>query len=71
LLARLDERQLAEEVVQDVMLAAWRSAGRFRGESKVLTWLLTIGGACKGCQGKGRQKTSNVVGKSLNEPPPQ
>jgi RNA polymerase sigma-70 factor (ECF subfamily) len=39
---RLGERGLAEEVLQDVMLAVWRSAGQFRGESKVLTWLLTI-----------------------------
>jgi RNA polymerase sigma factor (sigma-70 family) len=42
LMARLSDRQLAEEVLQDVMLAAWRSAGSFRGESKVLTWLLSI-----------------------------
>jgi len=42
LMARLGERQLAEEVLQDVMLAAWRSAAGFRGDSKVLTWLLTI-----------------------------
>jgi RNA polymerase sigma-70 factor (ECF subfamily) len=42
LVARLNDRQLAEEVLQDVMLAAWRSADRFRGESSVRTWLLTI-----------------------------
>ncbi len=42
LMARLGNRQLAEEVQQDVMLAAWQSAGHFRGESKVMTWLLTI-----------------------------
>ncbi len=42
LMARLEDRTLAEEVLQDVMLAAWRAAGSFRGESKVLTWLLTI-----------------------------
>lgn len=42
LMARMGNRQLAEEVVQDVMLAAWQSAAGFRGESKVLTWLLTI-----------------------------
>jgi len=38
----LRDRQLAEEVLQDVMLAAWNSAGRFRGDSKVRTWLLVI-----------------------------
>jgi RNA polymerase sigma-70 factor, ECF subfamily len=37
-----DNRQLAEEVLQDVMLAAWENAGNFRGESKVRTWLLVI-----------------------------
>jgi RNA polymerase sigma-70 factor (ECF subfamily) len=42
LVARLGDGQLAEEVLQDVMLAAWRGASGFRGESKVLTWLLTI-----------------------------
>jgi len=42
LVARLNNRQLAEEVLQDVMLAAWRAAPNFREESKVLTWLLTI-----------------------------
>jgi RNA polymerase sigma factor (sigma-70 family) len=42
LVARLNDRQLAEEVLQDVMFAAWKSAPSFRGESKVLTWLLTI-----------------------------
>ena len=38
----LHDRQLAEEVLQDVMLAAWSHAAGFRGESKVRTWLLTI-----------------------------
>jgi RNA polymerase sigma-70 factor (ECF subfamily) len=38
----LRDRALAEEVLQDVMLAAWEHAAAFRGESKVRTWLLTI-----------------------------
>jgi len=42
LVARLSDRQLAEEVLQDVMMAVWKSAPNFRGDSKVLTWLLTI-----------------------------
>lgn len=42
LTSRLGERQLAEEVLQDVMLAVWKGAGRFRGESKVRTWLISI-----------------------------
>lgn len=40
--ARLSDRQLAEEVLQDVMLAAWDHAASFREESKVRTWLLAI-----------------------------
>ena len=39
---RLGDQRLAEEVLQDVMLAAWRSAAHFRGECSVSTWLLTI-----------------------------
>ncbi len=42
LVGQLGERQRAEEVLQDVMLAAWRAAPRFRGESRVRTWLLAI-----------------------------
>ena len=34
--------QQAEEVLQDVMLAVWKGAGSFRGESKVRTWMLGI-----------------------------
>lgn len=42
LMSYLNDRQLAEEVLQDVMLAVWNHAAKFRGESKVRTWLLTI-----------------------------
>lgn len=42
LTARLGDRQWAEEILQDVMLAAWDHAASFRGESSVYTWLLTI-----------------------------
>ena len=42
LTSRLSNRQLAEEVLQDVMLAAWKNAKSFRGDSKVKTWLLVI-----------------------------
>jgi RNA polymerase sigma-70 factor, ECF subfamily len=38
----LHDRQQAEEVLQDVMMAAWNHASGFRGDSKVRTWLLTI-----------------------------
>jgi RNA polymerase sigma-70 factor (ECF subfamily) len=36
------ERVLAEEIVQDTMLAVWRGAGSFRGESSARSWVLGI-----------------------------
>jgi RNA polymerase sigma-70 factor, ECF subfamily len=33
---------MADEVVNEVFLAAWRDAGRFAGKSQVATWLLAI-----------------------------
>jgi len=42
LTSRLNNRQLAEEVLQDVMLSVWKNAGSFRGDSKVRTWLFVI-----------------------------
>jgi RNA polymerase sigma-70 factor, ECF subfamily len=36
------ERVLAEEIVQDTMLAVWRGAGAFRGESSVRSWVIAI-----------------------------
>jgi RNA polymerase sigma-70 factor (ECF subfamily) len=36
------DRMLSEELLQDTMLAAWRGASAFRGESKVRTWLISI-----------------------------
>ncbi|MEL6406076.1 MAG: sigma-70 family RNA polymerase sigma factor [Chloroflexota bacterium] len=40
--ARLPTRQLAEEVLQDVMLAVWENAHKFEARSKVKTWMLVI-----------------------------
>jgi RNA polymerase sigma-70 factor, ECF subfamily len=36
------ERTLAEEIVQDTMLAVWRGAGSFRGESSARSWVIGI-----------------------------
>jgi RNA polymerase sigma factor (sigma-70 family) len=33
---------MAEDVVQDSLIAVWRSAGRFRREGRVIAWLLGI-----------------------------
>ncbi len=38
----VDDRSLGEEIVQDAMLAVWRQAGTFRGESRVRTWMIAI-----------------------------
>lgn len=40
--ARLGNRELAEEVLQDVMLAVWDNSRSFEARSKVKTWLLVI-----------------------------
>jgi RNA polymerase sigma-70 factor, ECF subfamily len=36
------ERALAEEIVQDTMLAVWRGASTFRGESSARSWVIAI-----------------------------
>ena len=41
-LARSDDRGDAEEISADVWLGCWRSAPAFRGDSRILTWLLGI-----------------------------
>ncbi len=35
-------RAVAEEVVQDALLAAWKGAAAYRGDSRIVTWLLGI-----------------------------
>jgi RNA polymerase sigma-70 factor (ECF subfamily) len=36
------DRVLAEEIVQDTMLAVWRGAASFRGESSARSWVIAI-----------------------------
>jgi RNA polymerase sigma-70 factor (ECF subfamily) len=36
------EPALSEEILQDTMLAVWRGAGSFRGESAVRSWIIAI-----------------------------
>lgn len=40
--ARLNDPHAAADVVNEVMLAVWRGAARFKGGSKVRTWVLGI-----------------------------
>jgi RNA polymerase sigma-70 factor, ECF subfamily len=41
-MASLGEREAAEDVVQETMVAAWAGARRFRGESSARSWLFGI-----------------------------
>src|SRR5215211_5322163 len=41
-LAALRVREDAEEVAQDAFVRAWKSLGRFRGDSAFRTWILRI-----------------------------
>lgn len=47
-------RSDVDDVVQEVFLALWRGHGRFRGESALSTWLLTI--TIRECRRKLRKK---------------
>lgn len=42
LACRVDDEAMAEELLQDVMLAVWQTAHRFGGRSAVRTWLFAI-----------------------------
>ncbi len=42
LIGIVGNRAQAEEVMNEVFLAAWRSAGRFEGRAQPLTWLMSI-----------------------------
>jgi RNA polymerase sigma-70 factor (ECF subfamily) len=42
LFSMLGDANAAEELVNDVMVAAWKGAGQFRGQSKPSTWLFGI-----------------------------
>ncbi len=42
LLRLVNDRGVAEELLQEVFVAVWEGAGRFRGRAKVSTWLFRI-----------------------------
>ncbi|MEM9418618.1 MAG: sigma-70 family RNA polymerase sigma factor [Planctomycetota bacterium] len=39
---RVGEREVAEDLVQDTLLAAWKHRAKFRGDSTRRTWLIAI-----------------------------
>ena len=38
----IDSAETAEEIMTDTMYEVWKTAGRFRGDSRVTTWILGI-----------------------------
>jgi RNA polymerase sigma factor (sigma-70 family) len=55
----VDDRELAEELAQDVFVKAYRSLADFKGNSKFSTWLYTI--VHHTCMSHLRKKGSNTV----------
>lgn len=49
----------AEDIVQEAYLQAWRALDRFRGESKLSTWLVRI--TTNAALGRLRRKTASVI----------
>lgn len=41
-LSRLNDSHAAADILNEVMMEVWKSAGRFKGQSRVSTWLLGI-----------------------------
>jgi RNA polymerase sigma factor (sigma-70 family) len=44
LLGICPDRETAEEVLQDTLLAAWQGAGTYQGRSSLRTWLIGVAG---------------------------
>jgi RNA polymerase sigma-70 factor (ECF subfamily) len=63
-LAQIDlvaaDRAFSEEVLQDTMLAAWRGAASFRGDSSVRSWLIAI--ARRQARDRRRRRRMHTVG---------
>jgi RNA polymerase sigma-70 factor (ECF subfamily) len=61
-MSRLGDSDRAEEVTADVFFEVWRNAERFRGESKVTTWMFGITHyKCLGALRHGRAKSRSEV----------
>jgi RNA polymerase sigma-70 factor (ECF subfamily) len=55
----VDDRGLSEEILQDTMLAVWRGARSFRGQSRVRSWIIAI--ARRQARDRLRRHRANVV----------
>lgn len=55
-MSRLNDPGAAGDVLNQTMIRIWRDAGRFRGESKVLTWVLGIAFQKTLDRGRGRHR---------------
>jgi RNA polymerase sigma-70 factor (ECF subfamily) len=63
---RLTQRQdLAEEVINDTLLAVWNSAERFRGDSRVSTWIVGI--AYRRALKSMRRRSFEIIGLEATE----
>lgn len=60
---RLEDQELAREITSDVFLEVWASAGAFRGESKISSWIFGIARfkSLEALRQQGRLKRSRVV----------
>ncbi|MEW6741374.1 MAG: sigma-70 family RNA polymerase sigma factor [Planctomycetota bacterium] len=65
----LADRAMAEDLAQDVFLAAWRGARIFRPRAKVLTWLLRIAVNVSLNHQRNRRLRATIPLDSLDEPP--
>jgi len=59
----LQDTELTEEVVNDTMLTVWEKAASFRGDSRVLTWILGI--AMRKCWHMNRRNKMSLVSDEL------
>ncbi len=41
-LSRLHDEEVSADMVQEALLAAWRGKSRFKGDSSLRTWLVSI-----------------------------
>lgn len=60
---RVEDRELARELTSDVFLEVWEQADRFRGDSKVSTWIFGIARfkGLEAVRGQRRYKRSRIV----------